>query len=434
MSPFLAFSILVFLLNLGYFRLHLVLRAGLRRLAPEGPAERRSPAPGRSPMRNSSPTPLPKPLPTTPPTVTVLIAARNEEEHLPALLSALAGQDYPRDRFEVIVVDDRSTDATAEILAAAKGHFPVRLLPCRVLTAPVGLSPKKNALTLGLESAQGEIILTTDADCLMGPGWIRGMVESFSPETGMVLGLTVYDLSKAFKEERPFFRQVLPVASLEFLSYGLVGAALIGAGFPVHGNANNLAYRRQAFADAGGFSGHAEIVSGDDDFLLQAIHASGRWEVRFSASPGTALTTAPPENTAHFWEQRKRWASKCGYYAKPQLFFLALIFLYYVLIAGLSLLGAITYAIWPFAGKACFLLGIGSFFIKTVCDYRVMAFGARILNQESLLKSFPLTALAHIPLILGAVMAGTFGSFEWKGQKVRKRASAAAAPRGSAPF
>ncbi len=374
-------------ITLLYLLLDLRLIAGLSRFSASGRSEEGAPMP---------------------PSITVLVAARDEEANLPATLDALLAQDYPVGKMQIVVANDRSRDGTAAVLREYAARHPDRLAWIDVTEVPPGISPKKNALRTGLGSARGEWIAVTDADCVMGPGWLNGLSRHFSPETGMVLGLTTY------AEPRRGFTSAEGVRALEFASYGIVSAALVGLGFPVIANANNLAYRRQAFEEAGGFERHAGIVSGDDDFTLQEIHATGRWKTRFSVGAETLVRTQAPLTWEQFWEQRKRWASKCLAYRPAQVLFLAMIFAFYVSIPLLLLAG--------FWSATAGLLGLLALAVKTGADFLVMRKGLSLFGLSPLLRHFPGTALLQIPLILAAVLAGTSGSFTWKGQQMSRKA------------
>lgn len=352
-----------------------------------------------------------RPLSTTQPTVTVLIAARDEEERIPACLSNLLEQTYPRDRLQILVVDDRSSDRTPEVLEGFRRRAPDLLTVVRVEETPTGLSPKKHALGRGMQAAKGEIILTTDADCRMGPDWVAALVAEFTEDTGLVLGMTSYYRLPA--GSRPPPPPFWGTQALEFISYGIVAAALVGLRFPVHGNANNIAYRRKVYDLASGFDGHRRIVSGDDDFLIQSIHALGTWGIRYAVGPESQVQTEPPLSLRQFWEQRKRWASKCGFYQPRQAAFLGGIFLYYLVVLYCLALGL---------GNPGFLMvGLGSFGIKSAMDYLVMREGLTLFGKRELLRHFPSAALIHIPLIIAAVVAGSVGGFTWKGQTHKRR-------------
>ncbi len=343
---------------------------------------------------------------STHPLVTILIAARNEEFRISKCLDCLMTQDYPAEYLQIIIVNDRSEDKTAEILNRFAVAWPGRLTLLTVSQSSPGLSPKKFALRLGMEKATGEIIVTTDADCIMSKSWVSTLVAEFEEKTGLVLGMTSY---------YPMGSKNIAwgTQALEFISYGVVAAGLVGLRFPVHGNANNIAYRRRAYEEASGFSTHGNIVSGDDDFLIQSIHKLGRWDIRYCVQKESQVRTEPPLSWGQFWEQRKRWASKCSLYQPKQAAFLGAIFIYYALIP-LCIISGFFDARFLILGLACWLVKIGS-------DFGVMFKGLSVFSQKDLLRWFIPTSIIHIPLILAAVFAGTFGDFIWKGQKVRRK-------------
>ena len=390
-------SVFLGLANLTYACLNLQLLKGLGNLV------RRKSSNQSSASVNQAPS-----IPNTPtiPSVTVLIAARNEELRITKCLDCLMIQDYDPSRLQIIIVDDRSEDGTAAVLKTYSERWPGRLTLVTVTETSSHTSPKKFALARGLEQATGEIVVTTDADCIMSKAWISSLVTEFSEDTGLVLGMTSY--YSMGKEDWAWGSQ-----ALEFISYGVVAAGLVGLHFPVHGNANNIAYRRRAYAEAAGFASHSNIVSGDDDFLIQSIHKLGRWKIRYSVHPESQVQTEPPLSMGLFWEQRKRWASKCSLYEPKQTAFLAVIFGYYSLIPACMLLGLFD--------RPYLYLGLVSFGVKTGTDYLVMRKGLGIFSKQELMQWFPVTCLIHIPLIIGAVLAGSFGEFTWKGQRVRRK-------------
>ena len=127
--------------------------------------------------------------------VSVIVAARNEEENIEDCLSALALQDYPDDMYEVVVVNDRSSDGTEQIARSFEDRY-YNFSLLNVTGEPLYACPKKNALNLGIESSRGEIILLTDADCRPPCSWISDMVGHFEPEVGLVAGVSPLDKGK----------------------------------------------------------------------------------------------------------------------------------------------------------------------------------------------------------------------------------------------
>ena len=344
------------------------------------------------------------------PSVTVLVAARDEEALLPRTLDALLAQDWPADRLQIVVADDRSVDRTPEILRDYAARHPGRLEFLRVDDVPPGTSPKKHALSLGLARARGTWIAVTDADCRMGPGWLRAMARHFEPRVGMVLGVTAYE------EPAQGFGPVAGGRALEFISYGVAAAGLAGLGFPVSANANNLAYRREAFDAAGGYAAHGRLVSGDDDFTLQAIHAAG-WDFRFCADRAARVRTQAPPDFRTFWEQRKRWVGKTIHYRRAQVAFLSLVYLFYVSTAALLLCGLLR------IGPAHLgLLGLAGVTAKAVGEFASMQAGLRLFRLSPLLRFFGMASVIHLPLVVAVVPAGIFGRFTWKGQRMGRKA------------
>ena len=342
---------------------------------------------------------IPKPLSDANlPKATVLVAARNERIHAPALASALLALDYPVERLQIIVVDDRSDDGTGQLLSELGSG---RIEVVRVESLPIGMAPKKNALAAGLRSATGEFIFTIDADNLPSPNWVRAMVAHFDPRTAVVAGLVHH--APATPGVSAWFHGMW---ALEVFAHAAVQAGAIGGRLPIHANGGNLAFRRSAFDQLGGYKSHSGIVSGDDDFLLQAAAESGRWNVRCAVSPESRIVTEGPQSFRQVWEQRKRWGSKCIHYDAKRVALLSGIFASYVWTV-LMLLGSVFGAESLFWGL---LLALTIFSEAWI----ILREAGRVHGQSHLLRWFPLAALVQIPMVLAAVLVGTFGRFRWK--------------------
>lgn len=351
----------------------------------------------------------PAPLPEASlPMATILVAARNEAAHAPVLAKALLALDYPRDKLQIVVVDDRSEDGTGDILREAGGE---RIQVLRIDTLPAGKAPKKHALAAGLRVSRGEFILTMDADNLPPPGWVRAMLAHFDTRTAVVAGLVHH--GPAAKGVAAWFHGIW---ALDVFAHAAVQAGAIGGGLPIHANGGNLAFRRSAFDQLGGYASHAGIVSGDDDFLLQAAADSGRWGVRCAVSPDSRIPTDGPRSFRQVWEQRKRWGSKCVHYDAKRVALLSMIFASYLWTMLLLVAGLFDLAAWTWAA-----LLAGAIFLEA---WIILREAGKVHGQHSLLKWFPLAAAIQIPVVLAAVLSGTFGRFRWKDGPVGRRSNA----------
>jgi len=340
------------------------------------------------------------------PSVSVVIAARDEEENLPATLQSLAQQDYPAESIEIIVVDDRSKDGTARTVREFSTRHPsVKLI---VQTETIcGASPKKQALEKGINAAQGEIIITTDADCTHDLKWVGELVAEFTPAVGMVAGQARF----AQPKNAPLWQRL---QSLDFQSLGYASAGLITAGMPFHCSGASLAFRKRLFEDVEGWKGFDHLVSGDDE-LLMAKAAQSRWKIVAASSPAAIVRTRPVSTLKELWHQRIRWGSKGVYYRFSRRFILSGVFLFLLsLIAG------------PFIGMATgwWRCWIAWMVIKLLLDWIAIRYGSRLFNEKFRINEFLLAEIIHPPATVLFAVAGHFTSFKWKDQRFRSRSKA----------
>lgn len=231
------------------------------------------------------------------PFVSVIIPFRNESARIKHLLEDLSRQTYSP--IEVILVDDHSEDETVTVILSEAEKFPqlkerLRLFQCTTQ------SGKKAALTLGMAHAQGEIILTTDADCRMKTGWAQTMVSQFVENTMMVTGPVSLSASTFFED----------LQQVEFLSLIASGAATLAWARPSMANGANLAFRKAAFESVDGYAGNEHIPSGDDEFLLRKMHQHFPNAILFCANENAVVRTPASGTLKDFIQQRVRWAGK----------------------------------------------------------------------------------------------------------------------------
>lgn len=227
--------------------------------------------------------------------VSVIVAARNESHNLTALLTGILSQDYPI--FELIVVNDRSTDGSHEILQKwAKQDPRVKLVNIEEL--PEGWNGKKYALKKGIEAAQNEIILLTDADCVPTSNqWIKEMALRFSNDTDFVLGVSPYTKSNGFLNQMIQYETLL--TAIQYISFALKGKAYMGVG-------RNLAYRKSMFLK-NEFKGIEGLTGGDDDLFVNA-HATST-NTRVCIDPRTHMLSIPKTSWSEYFTQKIRHLS-----------------------------------------------------------------------------------------------------------------------------
>jgi cellulose synthase/poly-beta-1,6-N-acetylglucosamine synthase-like glycosyltransferase len=372
------FFIIASVLSLYYLWVIIFLYSGLKRLE-------------KAPISNTSNTL----------SFSIIIAARNEASNIIPCLSRVLSQSIEKARYEVILVNDRSTDTTAQLANdLARSH--ANLSVTTITETPRGWSPKKYAVSQGIAKARNDVIVFTDADCRVPAAWLETIALQFDRGVGLVQGITTY--SRIEGMHALFFG----IQAIDFLSHGVIAAAAIGAGFPINSNANNMAFLKKAFTDCGGYGEAGSVVSGDDDLLLQRIYKSKTWAVRYMAGLRGAVETFPAPTVSAVFEQRKRWGSKTVHYNMRQAFFLGGIFCFYCLLL-VSLLGAF---LFPHLWRVAVILLI----IKLFGEAALLIPGTRIFNKKELRPFIAPASLLHLPMVIVAVIAGVFGKFKWKGQ------------------
>jgi len=233
------------------------------------------------------------------PFVTVVIAARNERTTLGLCLYSLMVQDYPADRYEVVVADDRSGDGTAEVLARFREVWET-LGILRIDSVPDGVSPKKHALMKAIEAARSDVILQTDADCIAPETWISGMVRGFDKDVALVAGLSPYLPARGLLNS--FVRH-------EYLWNAALLAGSMSLGMPTHATGRNLGFRRDVFTGLGGYGSSERILSGDDTLLVHRIRHTASHRMVCMPDASTHVLTPAPSGPAAFVRQRVRHMS-----------------------------------------------------------------------------------------------------------------------------
>lgn len=336
----------------------------------------------------------------------VIIPARNEAENIVGTLENLAAQNYPADAFEIIVVDDHSTDDTASLIesfAHRRQDPAVRLIRMADFHSDHTGAFKKQAIAEGIRQSRFEWIVTTDADCLRGPEWLK-TIDFFIRENDPVMICGPVRL----EDNKSLFQRM---QALEFAGLvGTAGAALEG-GFPMTCNGANLAYRRQAFYEAGGFSQVEHLNSGDDEMLMMKMHAKWPGRVRFLKNRYAMVTTPAQPTLRDFLQQRKRWVSKSRSHGVMHTLLLAFIYLFHALIT-VGLVGGI---FSPPVLQAVLIAIV----LKALADWPFLASVCKFLGKPKLALVYPLALLPQIFYVFFIGIYGNLGAYNWKGRRLR---------------
>ena len=330
--------------------------------------------------------------------ISVVIAARNEEENIGQLLRSLELQTYSNKLFEIIVVDDHSTDNTAAII---ESFAFVKLIS---LQSGNINSYKKKAIETGINAATGDLIVTTDADCIVPENWLK-TIAAFKEETNAIFIAAPVVMENKLKLVQVF-------QTLDFLVLQGITAASLQKNIHNMCNGANLAYERKAFIEVDGFTGIDHIASGDDMLLMQKISQRFPGKTHYLLSKDATVATHAATTWKEFFSQRIRWASKATNYNDLKIS-CTLFVVYFFNCSLLAMLIAgcwMPVLWWAFAGVLIVKLLIELIFVHPVATF---------YNKENLLPLFPLFQPLHIIYTVIAGWLGVFGSFEWKGRRVK---------------
>lgn len=231
--------------------------------------------------------------------VSIIVPARNEENTITNCVVSIMKSSFPQTQFEVIVVDDRSTDSTYEILTTLLNQYPnLKIVKISDDSEKNGIPGKPGALHVGIQSAKGDIILMTDADCTVHSRWIESMTNSFLENEliGMVASFTLIN-------EHTFFHKM---QAIEWIQAHTLARGGVNMNSPIGCFGNNIAVRKKAYEDLGGYERIPFSVT-EDLALLQAM-AKSTWSIRYICNEFATVSTEPEYTISGFLKQHKRWA------------------------------------------------------------------------------------------------------------------------------
>lgn len=337
------------------------------------------------------------------PMVSIVVAARDEAQRIAGCLRALLDQDYPQTHYEIIVVDDGSKDGTDRIVDDFVGG-PVALRLMRT----DGQGSKKAALSLGIAEARGELILTTDADCLVAGGWVSGMVAHFTPEVGFVIGYSQIGAPGEICN----WRQGYEAVDFTSLMTCIWGSA--GWGRPMAASGQNLAFRRAVFNEVGGYEKVMHRASGDDVLLLQMVRNLQKWSIVFATAETTFARHPVAESWGGLLGQRSRWASNATIIARLDPLFFGYMIITYIL----SVLTLVVPVMW-WVDWLDFQWLAASLGLKVLAEVGAFSRGLVLSGRRELSRYLPFWVLLqplHVVIVGGL---GVLGLFHWKGRSHR---------------
>jgi cellulose synthase/poly-beta-1,6-N-acetylglucosamine synthase-like glycosyltransferase len=330
----------------------------------------------------------------------IIIPARNEEENIAKCLHTIVQQNYPTHLFQVIVIDDHSTDNTPYIINEfAKQYNNIQLIKLQDELQGKPLNAyKKKAIEIAINKAKGNWIVTTDADCLVQKNWLLLFDEYIKKTNSVLVAAPV-----VFTNNKTIIAQF---QYIDFMALQAATAATVSVGLHSMCNGANLAYNKKVFFEVGGFKGIDNIASGDDMLLMNKIKLKYRQQIGYLFCQQSIVSTAPMPTLKSFINQRIRWASKVDKYDDKSLLpVLLMVYLFNVCLFFMFFIGF-------FYGKImiAFLLLIAT---KTFVEWLYIKPASHFFGKINVVQ-FALLQPLHIAYMVVAGWLGKFGTYSWK--------------------
>ena len=338
--------------------------------------------------------------------ISVIIPARNEVLRITPCIQSLLAQNYPQHLFQIIVVDDHSSDGTAQLIKQFNSPLVncISLADYLTIDSASFVAYKKKALQTGIEHSKGELIFTTDADCIIPSNHLMWLSAIYQCQQPVFIAAPVSYL--------PGNGLLYLFQLLDFISMQGISIASLQMGLGNMCNGANLAFTRKAFYAVNGYQQTEHLASGDDYFLMWKMKKAFPCKLAYLVNPQTIVQTPAAPNWHAFLQQRIRWASKSAKYNDlPLNTVLILVYLFnssLVLLFVLALFGLQSYLLFTllFGVKLCIEL----VFLWPIAQY---------FSKSKQLIFFPLLQPLHIVYIVLTGFLGFWGSYTWKGRSVK---------------
>ncbi|EIA10460.1 glycosyltransferase [Flavobacterium frigoris] len=327
--------------------------------------------------------------------ISVIVCAKNEEENVANFIPLLAEQNYPD--FEIILIDDASSDNTLEIFEDfEKQYSNIRLV--KVQNNEAFWGNKKYALTLGIKAAKKEYLLFTDADCYpTSKEWITAMSSQFTMQKTIVLGYGGYEkIANSFLNKVIRFETL--VTAIQYFSWAKAGLPYMGVG-------RNLAYKKEEFFNVNGFISHIQLRSGDDDLFINEA-ATGK-NTAISYTP-ESFTYSKPKRTFKEWiTQKRRHVATANHYKKLDKLQLGTFYCSQLLFILLPIVLLSFQFQW--------ILVLTLIALRYLCAWIIVGFSAGKLKENDLKYWFPVVELVLIFTQINIFITNIFSKpVHWK--------------------
>jgi cellulose synthase/poly-beta-1,6-N-acetylglucosamine synthase-like glycosyltransferase len=346
--------------------------------------------------------------------ISVIIPARNEGQNIGGCLNSIVNQPYPKHLFEVLIVDDHSTDNTAAIVLSYQLQN-IKLISLKDFVAANEInSYKKKAIEIAIQQAAGELIITTDADCIVPQNWLQTIAAFYQQKKPDLIVMPIaINCSNKFIE---IFQ------ALDFMTLQGITGASVHKKFHSMCNGANLAYTKKAFNAVNGFKGIDAIASGDDMLLMHKIYQQNPNGIAYLNSAAVIVQTAAVKTIGEFFNQRIRWASKADKYEDKRIFgVLLIVYLFNCLLVVIPVVAIFSNVQCSMFNVQCSMSGVWLLLLllKTVTELFFLFPVAKFFNKQLLLWWFPLMQPFHIVYTVIAGWLGKFGNYKWKGRDVK---------------
>lgn len=328
------------------------------------------------------------------PEVSIIISAHNEEKYLAACLKGILEQDYPKEKMQILVVNDASMDSTTLVADKILEESGIQH---RILTNPSRLG-KKKSISRAMSFAKHSFIVLRDADTFIkDKNWLLSIAYAAKPKRSMVIGPVLIKSSTSIIDSLQSFESAILMT---------VTGAATALHKPFLCSGANLAFSKELFTEAGGFSAHEHLRTGDDIFFLEAVKKMANTDISYAADRSAIVYTYPQKNIGSLLKQRARWASKIRYNTNLLNSWLAFL----VFCSNFVFILAITGALFkPHYQQACLVILI----LKILFDLGLLYKASQISSQRFNLLALPVAFLYPIYAVATAVLA-LFINVDWK--------------------